>query len=134
GGVPFYLEMVDTRLSATQNINKLCFQPNGFLVDEFRDLYLSLFNKAERHQLIVEALSKKNKGLTRGELLKATGLPNAGSTTRLLQELEESGFIKKYIPFGKKQRNALYQLVDFYSLFYIRFIKDHRYTDEGGWA
>lgn len=135
---PFYLDMVDTRLSAAQNINKLCFQPNGFLVDEFRDLYLylylSLFNKAARHQLIVEALGKKNKGLTRGELLDATGLPNAGSTTRLLKELEESGFIKKYNPFGKKQRNALYQLVDFYSLFYIRFIKDHRFTDDGGWA
>lgn len=133
GGVPFYLEMVDIRLSAAQNINKLCFRPNGFLVDEFQDLYRSLFSKAERHILIVEALSKKNKGLTRGELLNATGLPNAGSTTRLLDELEESGFIKKYAPFGKRQRQALYQLVDFYSLFYIRFIEGRRFADEDQW-
>ncbi|RFS25131.1 hypothetical protein DVR12_05805 [Chitinophaga silvatica] len=44
----------------------------------------------------METLSKKAKGLTRSEIIDDTGLPNAGSTTRILNELEESGFIRKY--------------------------------------
>jgi hypothetical protein len=38
--------------------------------------------------------------------------------------LEQSGFISSYIPFGKKKKDTLYRLTDFYSLFYLQFIKD----------
>ncbi|WP_300602031.1 ATP-binding protein [Niabella sp.] len=131
GGIPFYLNQVDPGLSAAQNIDRICFSENGLLVTEFDDLYRSLFNKAEKHILIIEALSKKAKGLTRDEIITITKLPNAGSTTRILKELEESGFLRKYSPFGKKERNSLYQLSDFYSLFYLRFIVNRR--DENNW-
>jgi uncharacterized protein len=133
GGVPFYLDHVDVGMSAAQNINKLCFQRDGLLVGEFEDLYTSLFRKAERHLSIIEALSKKAKGLTRTEIIEDTKLPNAGSTTRLLEELEESGFIRKYFSFGKKEKSALYQLSDFYSAFYIKFIREHHVLDENSW-
>lgn len=122
GGIPFYLDRIDPGSSAAQNINRLCFQPDGPLADEFNELYTSLFKKAEVHLAIVEALSKKAKGLTRNQLITKARLSKAGSTTRVLKELEESGFIRKYLSFGKKERNALYQLSDFYSLFYIKFI------------
>jgi hypothetical protein len=102
-------------------------------VDEFDDLYSALFSKEEKHLLIVNALSMKNKGLTRSELIAETKLPNAGSTTRILRELEESGFIKKYAPFRKKRNSALYQLVDFYSLFYLRFINNQQELKENSW-
>ncbi len=32
-------------------------------------------------------------------------------------ELENSGFIRRYIPYGYKQRNSIYQLIDNYTLF-----------------
>ncbi|MGJ7030974.1 AAA family ATPase [Niabella hirudinis] len=131
GGIPFYLNQVEPGSSAAQNIDRICFSENGLLVTEFDDLYRSLFNKAEKHILIIEALSKKAKGLTRDEIIVITKLPNAGSTTRILKELEESGFIRKYYSFGKKERNSLYQLSDFYSLFYLRFIVNRR--DENNW-
>jgi len=132
GGIPFYLNQVDPDSSAAQNIDRICFRENGLLVTEFEDLFRSLFNKAEKHILIIEALSKKVKGLTRDEILTATKLTNAGSSTRILTELEESGFIRRYYPFGKKERNSLYQLSDFYSLFYLRFIKNRQ--DENNWV
>ena len=72
-------------------------------------------------------------GLSREEILKETGLPNAGSTTRLLDELEESGFLLKYTPFGKKSRSSIYQLIDFYSLFYLKFIKWSNPKDNNQW-
>jgi uncharacterized protein len=133
GGIPFYLDQVDISRSAAQNINKLCFTPDGILRTEFDNLYRSLFTNAEKHISVIEALSKKAKGLTREELLKAAKLPSGGSTTRILKELEESSFINKYISYGKKEKNSLYQLCDFYSLFYLKFIKKAGILDENIW-
>ena len=133
GGIPFYLDHVDVGMSAAQNINRLCFQQGGILSEEFNDLYISLFNKAEKHLSIIEALSKKAKGLTRKEITNITKLTNAGSTTRILRELEESGFIRKYQSFGKKEKSSLYQLSDFYSLFYIKFIRGKSTLHENDW-
>jgi hypothetical protein len=94
GGIPFYLEQVDPRESAAQNINRLCFEKDG--------------------------------------LLRAK-LSTGGGVTRVLKELEESNFIRKYISYGKKEQNSLYQLTDFYSLFYLKFIKKASILDENSW-
>lgn len=133
GGIPFYWNEIKKGLSASQNINQLCFEPNGFLVSEFNNLFKSLFAKAERHEAIVAALAKKGKGLTREEISAETKHPTGGSLTRLLEELEESGFIRKYIPFGKKERSSLYQLSDFFSLFHAKFIKGQKRFDKNHW-
>ena len=133
GGIPFYLDMVDTRKSAAQNIQALCFDTNGRLSTEFEDLYYSLFKNADNHLAIIKALSTKRKGLTRSELIKVSKLPNAGSTTRLLNELKESGFIKDYLSFGGKSQNRLYQLVDFFSLFYLNFMSDSKKIFKNEW-
>jgi len=133
GGIPFYWDEVVPGRSAMQNINDICFSENGLLRDEYPNLFRSLFKNYGKHEDIINTLGKKASGLTREEIIIASGLPNAGSSTRLLQELEESGFIRKYSPFGKKQRNSLYQLVDPYSLFYMKFIKSVSRVDQGNW-
>lgn len=133
GGVPFYLDTFDGRLTPMQNIEAKCFSKDGFLRTEFEDLFQSLFAKAERHISIVEAIASKAKGLTREDILKLTKLPNNGVTTQLLEELEESGFIRKYQPFQKTNRQSLFQLVDFYTLFYLKFIKNAQFLDSGNW-
>ena len=133
GGIPFYLEAIDTGKSATQNINDLCFAPQGRLRREFGRLYASLFKKADKHIAVVEALAQKSKGLQRGELLKAARLPDGGSATAILRELEESNFIRKYQAYGKKKQKAIYQLADFYSFFYLRFLKNRNRLDEDFW-
>jgi hypothetical protein len=133
GGIPFYWNEVVSGKSAFQNINDVCFTENGLLRNEFPNLFRSLFNNYQNHEAIINALTRKAKGLTRDEIIDLSGLPNAGSTTRILNELEESGFIRKYVPFGKKLRNSLYQLVDFYSLFYLRFIKSSHLVDLPNW-
>jgi uncharacterized protein len=133
GGIPFYLDMVETNLSAVQNINRLCFEADGELRTEFDNLYASLFKKAQDHVAVIEALSTKASGLTRDELIKLAKINNGGGTTSLLKELEECGFIRKYPAFGKKEKNHLYQLIDFYSLFYLTFIKNTNPIDENLW-
>jgi predicted AAA+ superfamily ATPase len=133
GGIPFYWDEVMPGKSAAQNINEICFSENGLLRNEFPNLFRSLFNNYHKHEAVINALTQKAKGLTRDEILNSTGLPNAGSTTKILTELEESGFIRKYTPFGKKSRNSLYQLNDFYSLFYQRFIKNSLSVEQDNW-
>jgi hypothetical protein len=134
GGIPFYWDEVMPDKSAAQNIENLCFTENGLLRTEFSSLFGSLFSHPDRHMNLVNALAKKAKGLTRTEIIDASRQSNSGRTTELLSELEESGFIRRYPPFGKKSRNSLYQLTDFYTLFYLRFIQDAQILDENNWS
>lgn len=45
--------------------------------------------------------------------------------TQTLNELEASNFIRKYPQYEKKSRDTLYQLLDNYTLFYFKFIKNN---------
>lgn len=126
GGIPFYWDAVEKGLSAAQNIDKLCFTRNGLLTKEFDNLFKSLFTKAERHEAVISTLAKKSKGLTRDEISSDSKLANGGGLTRLLDELEESGFIRRYTPFGKRAKSSLYQLSDFFSLFHIKWMKGQK--------
>ncbi len=122
GGIPYYLELLKPDQSIPQNIDRLCFDANGFLRDEFDRLFKSLFDKAENHITVVKALAEKWKGLTRKEIATATGLSNSGGLTRILDELEKSAFIQIHYPYGKKKKGSLYRLIDNYSLFYLKLI------------
>lgn len=133
GGIPYYLERIKPEWSPAQNINALCFERNAIFRDEYVNLYASLFNKPERHIAVIETLAKKTKGLKRDELIALSKLPGGGSLTKILQELEESDFIRRYRTFGKKERDALYQLVDLYTLFYLKFVSQSDPDDENFW-
>lgn len=134
GGIPFYLEAVSGEYSAAQNIERICFAEDGLLRTEFDNLFRALFNKAERHITIVRTMASKAKGLTRKEIIALTGLPESGTTTKLLEELEKSGFIRRYFPFQKTKRGSLFRLVDFYTLFYLRFIEKSNPADRNNWV
>lgn len=134
GGIPYYLSLMQKQFSMAQNIDNLLFAESAPLKNEFQNLYASLFKKAENHLKIVEALSKKAKGLTREEIIKITKLSNGGGVNRTLKELELSGFIRRYRNYGKKIRKSLYQLVDFYTLFYFNFLNDNTFNDAHFWT
>lgn len=133
GGIPFYLDAISGQESAMQNIERTCFSRNGILQDEFTFLLQSLFNQAGQHVAILEALSAKNKGLTRKEIADATSAHNSGRLTLMLNELEQSGFVQSYVPFGKNKRDILFRLSDFYVAFYFKFIRNAAILDENNW-
>ena len=134
GGIPYYLSLFQKHLSMAQNADYLLFSRNAPLKNEFQNLYSSLFKKAENHIKIVEALSRKAKGLTRDEIIANAKLSNGGSVNRTLTELELSGFVRRYRSYGKKTKQSLYQLVDFYSLFYFTFLHSGTISDEHFWT
>jgi len=134
GGIPQYLKEVKPGQSATQAIDASCFNPAGFLYDEFKNLFHSLFDEAKGHMAVIRALAKKGKGLNRNEIIKAAKLKSGGGTTQLLEELTESGFISPYIPFGRTANDTIYRLTDEYSLFYLHFIDGATIKGTGSWA
>ena len=133
GGIPFYINMFEKGLSLSQNVDKLCFAKNGALRDEFTILYSSLFKHSENHNLVIKTLAKKKMGLTREEIIQETKLQGGGLTT-VLEELETCSFIRSYNAYEKKTKERLYQLVDFYSLFYLNFIKNAKQSAENFWT
>ncbi len=133
GGIPFYLQHVLPGESAAQIIDRLCFSQNGLLRTEFDNLFQSLFVHPHQHEKIVRALAKKGKGLNREEIIAACKLTTGGGTSKILKELEESGFITAYIPFGKSVNENIYRLTDEYSLFYQKFIEGAKATGKGTW-
>jgi len=133
GGIPHYLKEIKKGESATQIIDKLCFTKDGLLVNEFKNLYSSLFEMADRHIAVVKALAAKSSGLTRNEIISECGLVSGGGTTKLLDELIESGFVSTYLPFQKNVKESIYKLADEYSLFYLKFIEHSRATGQGTW-
>ena len=96
GGIPYYLDMLDERLSLAQNIDELLFRPNGLLTREFSNLYSALFKNSDDYIKVIEALSKKKLGMNRSEIIKATSLPSGNGLTTILKNLEWCGFIRKY--------------------------------------
>ena len=132
GGVPYYWSLLKKGKSLPQNIDELFFKENALLKNEYDNLYKALFNKPEQYMKIVEALSSVNKGLSRDELIKKAGIAGSGALSKKLQELENCGFIRRYVPYGYNQKNYLYQLMDNYTLFYYKFLKDNT-TDDNYW-
>jgi uncharacterized protein len=133
GGIPHYLNSIKPGKSAVQNINQICFESSGVLNDEFSKLYAALFKHPTRYIQIIRALATKWKGLTREEIISRVTLSDGGSVTKILNDLELSGFIQSYKPFSNVKKNTLYRLTDPYSLFYLRFIENNPYSGQNVW-
>lgn len=127
GGTPYYLDMLDARMSLAQNIDELLFRPNGLLTREFSNLYAALFHHSEDYIKVVEALSKKKTGMSRNEIIAATALPTGNGLTTILKNLEWCGFIRKYQNYkASRSDSILYQLTDFFTLFHFRFLGEKK--------
>ena len=134
GGVPYYWSLLKRELSFSQNIDTIFFAKNGKLKNEFGQLYKSLFKHPEMYIDIVTVLGNKKIGMTREEILKATDITSSGAVSKVLDELEYCGFIRKYNGYGKRTKQAVYQLIDSYTLFYFKFIQSNENNDEHFWS
>ncbi|MBU3659751.1 MAG: ATP-binding protein [Flavobacteriales bacterium] len=132
GGIPHYLERVKAGESVVQAIDRLCFEKDGFLRNEFKNVFASLFDQVDNHETIIRLLADVRKGLSRNAIMKKGNFPSGGNLTRTLHELEESGFIEQYAPY-KGNNNALYRLKDEYCNFYIKYIEKNKPSKNGVW-
>lgn len=133
GGIPYYLEAVPKGKSVPQVVQQLFFDKQAPLRDEFKQLYRALFKKHEVYEKVVQLLATKNSGFKRTEIVKNSDFNSGGTISKVLMELEESGFITSYISIDAKIKNKLYRLSDFYTNFYFRFIANGNSYDENYW-
>ena len=134
GGIPYYLNMIDPRLSLAQNIDRLMFNPNGGLYNEFEILYRSLFNNSESYIKVVECLNAKGYGMTRSEIAETSGIKSGKTLTTILDNLESCGFIRRYNNYGCSERKSLFQLIDFFTLFHFRFMRNSSFRNLQYWT
>ena len=124
GGIPYYLNLLDKRLSLVQNIDALVIKEQGHLHYEYDHLFRSLFKKPNNHFNIIKTLAKNKNGMVRTELVEKSGVSNGEGLTKTLNELEQCGFIRKYNNYTKKTKGLFYQLIDPFVLFSHNFLKE----------
>ena len=134
GGIPYYLSLIDPEMAFNANIDNIFFRKRAELWDEFDHLYQTLFTNSGQYVKIVEALSKKRMGLTRSEIAGQTKIPANGAFSKMLNNLTASGFVRKSAFYGRKSKETLYQLSDYYTMFYYSFLKGGFGKDEHFWS
>ncbi|MBQ9152814.1 MAG: hypothetical protein IJ130_03270 [Solobacterium sp.] len=122
GGIPYYLNLLSTRLSLAQNIDELLFKPYGELSNEHNELFHSLFKKPEKHIAILKRLAETKNGKSRKELESYPEIGGGSVLTNYLEELELCGFIRKYSGYHSSEYGLCYQLTDPFTLFCFRFL------------
>lgn len=134
GGIPYYLSLLDNALSLPANIDQLFFSRDAELKKEFDRLFKSLFKSPQAYVDIIQLLANNKKGLTRKEISEKLKKETGGHLSKLLVNLENCDFIRKYNVRERKinSNNGIYQLTDFYIQFYHDFCNKHT-TDEHFW-
>ena len=122
GGIPYYWHCLKPGLSLSQNVDALFFSENAPLRGEFSEIYKSLFGKSEAYEKVVAALAGRQSGMTRSDIVGVVGHGIEGNLTSVLDNLECSGFTRRYRAMGKRKRDAFYQLTDNFTLFHFRFL------------
>ena len=131
GGVPYYLSLLDPKKNVPNNIDTLFFSEGPELENEYQRLFSSLFKNADAYMKIVRLLSTSRDGYTRIEISNELKIPDNGHLSEMLDDLEHCDFVRRYNN-GTLQKNGIYQLIDFFSLFHYKFCT-HRVTDEHFW-
>ncbi len=130
GGVPRYLEEIDPRQTAEQNIQRLCFNRSGLLFNEFEQIFHDIFGtKTTIHRNILKQLVSGPKSVSK--ISCALGNKRGGSLSLRLRELEQARFIARDISFDpatgdSRSRIIRYRLSDNYLRFYLRYIAPNR--------
>ncbi len=80
GAIPKYLEEMIAEETAVQNINRLFFQPSGYLFLEFEKIFNDIFtSRAKTYKKIVQALVMK--GLDAASIARSLGIHQSGDLT-----------------------------------------------------
>ncbi len=121
GGIPYYLNLLDNRLSLAQNVDSLIFDERGDLHDEYDQLFKSLYKKPDNHIRVIETIAGQRRGLQRSEIAERSGVSDGEGLTKAIRELEQCGFIRQYKNITTSQKGCFYQVTDPFVLFCLYF-------------
>ncbi|MGD9108657.1 MAG: ATP-binding protein [Gammaproteobacteria bacterium] len=129
GGIPKYLEEINPNLTAEENIKNLCFTNGALLVDEFKQIFNSLFlHNSEMYKKIVRTLANGSK--ENEEICRTIGIQQTGKISGYLEELVLAGFVNRDYTWNIKtgldyNKIFKYRLSDNYLRFYLKYIEKY---------
>ena len=138
GGVPRYLEEIDPRRSAEENIRQLAFRPNGVLRDDFDDMFGDVVtSKPKLAARVLRCLVDGPRSCA--EVAKALGIGRGGDVSAAMSVLEEAGFAApectRNPETGEEHRERRYRLRDNYARFYLKYVEPQKAViDEGSFS
>lgn len=134
GGIPFYLTLLNPKLSLLSNIDELFFaDAHAMLRTEYNELYSTLFKRPDNYLAVIRMLTERKEGFTRKEISEKTKLSGA-ALSKILSDLEQCDFIFSYARYGNAKNNAIYRIKDFYTLFYYKYVNGIDTKDSLRWT
>ncbi len=135
GGIPKYLEEIQTLLPAEENIKSLCFDRSGLLFNEFDQIFTDIFFKrSEDYKRIVQSIADNHYKYE--DICKKLDVEKSGFLSDCLNELVESGFIRRDYTWnlenGKTSKLSQYRISDNYLRFYLKYIHPNKEKIERG--
>jgi hypothetical protein len=124
GGIPFYLGAVTRGNSAAQAIEKLAFRRNGLLLDEFWNLFASLFSDAASYIELMRIIAGARHGVAASDIVRQSRrFSRGGRIAEKLDDLKRAGFILPFKPYKRLKKGIYYRVIDEYTLFYLAWIE-----------
>lgn len=134
GGIPFYLTLLNPKLSLLSNIDELFFaDAHAMLRTEYNELCSTLFKRPDNYLAVIRMLTERKEGFTRKEINEKTKLGGA-ALSKILSDLEQCDFIFSYARYGNAKNNAIYRIKDFYTLFYYKYVNGIDTKDSLRWT
>ena len=135
GGIPRYLEEVNPRLSAEENIRRLAFKPNGVLREDFDEMFTDVVtSKPKFTSRVLRSLVDGSKSCA--EVAKSLGIGKGGDVSSAMSVLEESGFVSQECSrnpeTGADIRERRFRLRDNYARFYLKYIEPQKAVIDDG--
>ena len=135
GGVPRYLEEIDPKLPARQNILNLCFQKDSPLFKpggeetEFDNIFGSVLGRrSQSYREIITQLTDRSKSIS--TLARNLKKSRSGYFTKALAELTLAGFLTEDPTFlvgtADDGKISHFRLSDNYLRFYLKYISPHQ--------
>ena len=123
GGVPEYLKWVSKGSSIFLGLCAQSFTPGSFFSCEYERIFTSSLSQNKHYRKVIEILSNK-RFASRKDLMSFLKTSSGGSLSDVLLDLEQSGFIERYVPFylGEKSMLSRYAISDNYLQYYWKFI------------
>lgn len=140
GGVPRYLEEIQPKHSAEDNIKRLCFSREGLLFHEFDRIFSDLFSKrSTKYKIIVQELaegSRVTENIVKAFGRNKKGHAKGGDISACLEDLCKTGFVSRDFTWDIKTASVSklshYRLSDNYTRFYLKYVEPVKKRIEAG--
>lgn len=126
GGVPRYLEEIDPRLSASENIRRMAFSRDGVLRNDFDEMFADVITR--QPTFTAQVLRSLVDGpRSAAEVCRQLKIEKGGRVSDALGRLVEAGFAMsdagRNPETGGALREVRYRLSDNYCRFYLKYIE-----------